>query len=295
MTAADYPVTFGYKAQDGYYYGPNGKVGPYHRGNDRACPTGTPIVIAGTTIGLTGATGIVSGPHLHTQACPAGTNYATDIDPTPHEFKAGEVVIAGMHPQFGNRIVIRANGVDLTYAHLSKINVQVGQKVGDIVIETSPPVFDADFYLRMYPDVLAATPAGMDAKEFAARHWLISGINEGRISNEHFAVLEYKANYPDLQKAFGTNNLAYVKHWYTNGIAEGRSGRTIHPDPAIADLKNQVAALTAQVTDLTKVIGVKDGVIADQTNQINSLKSQVGDNTKWQTLRALLRELLGIN
>lgn len=134
MSAVDYAVTFGYKAQDGYYYGPNGKVGKYHRGNDRPCPTGTPIVISGVTIGLTGATGLVSGPHLHTQACTAGKNYADDFDPSPFEFKNGIVVVADYHSQFGNRIVIRVGGVDITYAHLSKISVAVGQYIGDEMI-----------------------------------------------------------------------------------------------------------------------------------------------------------------
>jgi hypothetical protein len=130
MQAHQYYPNFGYKAQDGYYYGPNGIVGKYHRGNDRPTPTGTPVVISGVTIGLTGATGLASGPHLHTQACTAGSNYANDIDPAPFEFKNGTVVNAGWHSQFGNRIVIRTNGVDLTYAHLSKINVKVGQVIG---------------------------------------------------------------------------------------------------------------------------------------------------------------------
>lgn len=134
MSAANYTVNFGYKAQDGYYYGPSGIVGKYHRGNDRPCPTGTPIIISGVTIGLTGATGLASGPHLHTQACTAGSNYANDLDPGPYEFKNGTVISAGWHSQFGNHIVIRVGGVDITYAHLSKINVQVGQVIGDTLM-----------------------------------------------------------------------------------------------------------------------------------------------------------------
>lgn len=128
-SAKDYDVSFGYKAQDGYYYGPDGIVGPYHRGNDRPTPVGTPIKIAGKTIGLTGVSGITSGPHLHTQACTAGSNYANDINPTPYEFKPGTVVKAGAHPQFGNYIVIRVGKADLTYAHLSVINVKAGDKI----------------------------------------------------------------------------------------------------------------------------------------------------------------------
>ncbi len=135
-TAADYGVTFGYKAQDGYYYGPNGTVGKYHRGNDRPCPTGTPIIIGSKTIGLTGATGLVSGPHLHTQVCTAGSNYADDFDPSPFEFKFGTIIKAGWHNQFGNHIVVRVGNVDITYAHLSRIDVSVGQEL----TPPAPPV-----------------------------------------------------------------------------------------------------------------------------------------------------------
>ena len=127
MSAADYPITFGYRATDGYYYGPNGIVGKYHRGNDRPCPMGTPIVIGSTTIGHTGASGLASGPHLHTQVCTAGSSYADDFSPAPYEFKYGTVIKAGWHNQFGNHIVIRVGGVDITYAHLSQINVSAGQ------------------------------------------------------------------------------------------------------------------------------------------------------------------------
>lgn len=143
-TAADYYVNFGYKATDGYYYGQNGIVGKYHRGNDRPCPSGTPIVISGVTIGLTGATGLASGPHLHTQACTAGSSYTNDLDPGPYEFKNGTVVVAGWHSQFGNYIVIRVGGVDITYAHLSKINVSVGQTITSAQSAGGSQVFNND-------------------------------------------------------------------------------------------------------------------------------------------------------
>lgn len=157
MTARDYNITFGYGAQDLYYYGPNGTVGKYHRGNDRPCPTGTAIDIGGVVIGLTGATGLVSGPHLHTQACTAGSNYADDFNPSPFEFKYGTVVKAGWHPQFGNHIVIRVGNVDIAYAHLSKINVAVGQQIG------TSEVANAEQVKNLYRGVLRreADPGGL--------------------------------------------------------------------------------------------------------------------------------------
>lgn len=129
----DYPVTFAYKAQDGKYYGPNGSVGLYHRGEDRACPTGSPIIVQGVTIGLVGATGLASGPHLHFQ-CMNGT---TDKDPAPYRWAGGTVTTAGWHTQFGNQVrITHADGMVMIYAHLSKINVTVGQKIGGSMAET---------------------------------------------------------------------------------------------------------------------------------------------------------------
>lgn len=63
---------------------------------------------------------------------------------------------------------------------------------------------------------------------------------------------------------------------------------------SIPTLQAQVTTLTGQVSDLIKSGEEKDKVIASQTKEIESLKAQVGDNSKWETLKALLRELLGL-
>lgn len=127
-TAKDYKVVFGYGAKDGYYYGPEGIIGPYHRGNDRETPVGTPIVIGKKTIGLTGSTGLGAGPHLHTQA---GTDIACQktFDPTPLDFKPGTVVATGKGTQWGYYITIKVGSKYITYAHLSKISVRKGDKI----------------------------------------------------------------------------------------------------------------------------------------------------------------------
>src|SRR3990167_8069700 len=129
MSAQNYDVTFGYGAKDGKYYGTNGSIGLYHKGNDRSTPVGTPIDIGGTTIGLTGKSGAVSGAHLHTQA---GTDLAcrNTFDPTPIEFKPGIVVATGFGNQWGNYITLQVGDKYITYAHLSQINVKVGQIIG---------------------------------------------------------------------------------------------------------------------------------------------------------------------
>jgi hypothetical protein len=127
MSAKDFPVTFPWGATSPPYGTP---AMPRHRGNDRATPTGTPVVINGTQIGLTGATGLVTGPHLHIQEWVG--EYKNDRNPQ-NEFKSGTVTQTGFLSQFGNYVTVQQpDGSNDTYCHLSRIDVKVGDKVGDM-------------------------------------------------------------------------------------------------------------------------------------------------------------------
>lgn len=132
MTAADYPVSFPYGAQDGQYYGPNGSVGLYHRGDDRACPQGTPVVVNGVQIGLTGTTGASSGPHLHL-GCFVGS---TDANPNGQGFALpGPVLVlaVGYDGLNGNYVKLKdANGTLWVYLHLSVQSVSTGQYLPEV-------------------------------------------------------------------------------------------------------------------------------------------------------------------
>lgn len=133
MTASDYPVTFGYGAVDGYYYGPNGIIGPFHRANDRAMDIGVKVIIGTTLIGLSGNSGLSGGAHLHTQA---GSDKACQLtfNPTRLEFKGGIVVNAGVGSQWGKFVTIQVGSEFITYAHLSEIGVQIGQVIKEIIV-----------------------------------------------------------------------------------------------------------------------------------------------------------------
>ena len=121
----DYEINFPYGATSAPY-----TQNHPHRGNDRAAPCGTPIVIGSTTIGKVGTTGLSTGCHLHTQGARPG-GYIT-FNPTVYEFQPGTVVETGFHGDFGNYVRIRVNSkVDIIYAHLSQINVRKGQTVGE--------------------------------------------------------------------------------------------------------------------------------------------------------------------
>jgi hypothetical protein len=121
-------------------------------------------------------------------------------------------------------------------------------------------VFDAAFYLALYPDLQAAFGGDLEA---ARQHWLTYGILEGRVGSPTFDLGHYRslhaelqpvdnltaidqflesglqqggasspffdadwylAGYSDLSAAFGTDHHAAAQHFLAYGISEGRSG-----------------------------------------------------------------------
>ena len=48
--------------------------------------------------------------------------------------------------------------------------------------------------------------------------------------DDDFSIDIYKGNYPDLRKAFGNNNDAYVAHYLEYGLKEGRDGLEVLQD-----------------------------------------------------------------
>lgn len=80
--------------------------------------------------------------------------------------------------------------------------------------------FDADYYYNTYPDLQAAL--GHDYGRLY-RHYLDSGMAEGRSGSAEFNCLVYRNNYPDLQASFGDDYHAYCVHYESYGKAEGRS------------------------------------------------------------------------
>ena len=82
-------------------------------------------------------------------------------------------------------------------------------------------VYNKDYYLNKYPDLKRVI--GNNPMELL-KHFVNSGMYEGRQGNANFSVQYYKNNYIDLKKVFGSNNKAYYIHYINSGKREGRRG-----------------------------------------------------------------------
>lgn len=165
MSARDYAVSFPYGATSAPY-----SYSSPHRGNDRACPSGTPVIIGNTTIGWTGMTGWATGPHLHTQA---GTDLycQNTFNPSGLEFQPGTVAAKGWATQWGNYVIVKTAGGYICYAHLQQTNVSVGQVINGSVTGGTTVETIKSMYWRLLGR--EADQAGIDtyAKAAAERGW----------------------------------------------------------------------------------------------------------------------------
>ncbi len=88
-----------------------------------------------------------------------------------------------------------------------------------IVYETILKEFDREFYLKKYPDVARA-------KVNPVRHYIHSGVQEGRDPSPDFSTRFYLESYPEVA-ASGVNPFY---HYLTTGRAEGRIATAFQAD-----------------------------------------------------------------
>jgi murein DD-endopeptidase MepM/ murein hydrolase activator NlpD len=132
-TARDYPVTYTYGYHPDYPIN-NG----FHRGEDRSMPDGVPVVVNNTTIGKSGHSGYVTGPHLHIGRYKVSSSGVTYINPRGSGFNLKSFL--GLYPKIdswgenstnGKYVRIRNwQGQIFVYCHLSSIaSLTKGQRV----------------------------------------------------------------------------------------------------------------------------------------------------------------------
>ena len=84
-------------------------------------------------------------------------------------------------------------------------------------------IYDFSYYCSRYPDVRVLYSNDPDG---AFRHFVNTGISEGRQGSADFNLSIYKANYPDLQNAYGDDKWSYYYHYMVSGYYDGRNART---------------------------------------------------------------------
>lgn len=118
------------------------------------------------------------------------------------------------------------------YSHFLTYGEKEGRKANQGFTEPQNPatalngtdyslVFDYKFYWEHNPSVKSAFASDDDYG--LLRHFVSTGMKNGLQGNEAFNVAAYRANYPDLQKAFGNDLTRYYLHYIQYGHTEGRS------------------------------------------------------------------------
>lgn len=248
--ASQFPITTPYGYVAGYPLN-NG----FHNGIDYGCPSGTPVKVNGVTIGLSGATGYATGPHLHVGRWLGGTVTDPGVGGGFH-FTSAVVTQISEDATNGKYVRVQGDGASWVYLHLSQNNlVKVGDKLQGGTQDMADKI-DVNLSRIISNGILARNGV-------AGRSYSLDGSQGdpwvgGDLTNQ-FIVDVF--NSP-----------------------EARGWRDSTDPSSIHGINARLAAADTQAQ-----------TIADQQKQIESLKAQVGDNTKWQTLKALLRELIGLN
>lgn len=267
MTADQYAVT------QPYGYDPTYPLnGGYHKGIDYGCPVGTPVVVNGVTIGLSGKTGAVTGPHLHVGRWVGGA----DTNPVGgFHFNNAVVTQVSSDAVNGNYVRVQADGASWVYLHLSKQLVTVGQVLQGADMATIP---DQDNYYWRYGQDLAMRLRGRQLSRDEFRKYIVGQTD--------LRAIEILSDDPEAQT---------VQHWQDVGQVAVRDKW----DEQIYTLLDQLKAAQADGTAWKQKAADQDialkslqSQIDDLTHKLNVVQASNGDATRWQTLKTLIKELI---
>lgn len=231
MTAQDYAISFPYGATDPPYGTPEL---PFHRGDDRPCPSGTPVVVQEVTIGYTGATGLVTGPHLHIQ------EWQGDVKNTrkpQNAFAGGTVTNVGTASQWGNFVTITSGGWNTTYCHLSSCSVSKGAAIST---QTNTP------------------QGGISVDTIKSMYWRLLGRQADQDGINHYTQ--------EAQK----NGFEFIYNDLKNS-AEGQADWDRRNPDRVAELERQVLEFTNKNVDLSNKLQQQE---VNYTQQIANLREE---------------------
>lgn len=162
-TAKDYPVT------QGYGYDPNYPLNAgTHKGIDYGCPSGTPIVVNGVQIGLSGATGYATGPHLHVGRWVNGQPTNPGVG-NGFTFNNAVVTEVGQDAVNGKFVRVQGDGASWVYLHMSQQTASVNQVLKQ-QSQGEAPMNDGDV-TNLYRSLLGRDPDPGGLNTFRGKSW----------------------------------------------------------------------------------------------------------------------------
>lgn len=175
-----------------------------------------------------------------------------------------------------HRIIVNfdANGGSCDIAH---IEVTQGNPYGELPTPNKLGYIFNGWFTNDGTQIIADSIAtfGNDITLYA--HWTESPFINPIVYNKDY----YRAMNPDLEKAFGNDDIALLNHWLSKGIKEGRiSSPVLHISEYVEnhiDLKNAFGTdyETAIIHFLTK--GVEEGRVGYKEFDINIYKENYKD------------------
>lgn len=137
-------------------------------------------------------------------------------------------------------------------------------------------VFDPDYYAEQNPDVVAIF--GTDPTVLY-NHFAAYGVNEGRQGMASFNVTQYRNAYADLQAAFGDNWDAYVEHYFTSGMSEGRTigvyGTVTRMGDTVVTSSASMAPAAPTVTTTVKMLPSWDEIMNENAAVYEQVYSKI--------------------
>jgi len=257
--ASQFPVTFGFGAVDDGFYGKGGSIGPTHRGEDRAMPKNTPIIINGnTTIGFSGNTGASSAPHLHIGKFVNGQ--ATHPQGQGFNLKVPAKITGVFEdPTNGKYVTINdADGVRWVYLHLNSQTAYIGQLITE-----------EDMPRRLIPP------------ETVREHY------------QNYAGINLPADSPNLQNRYEDPN----DDEFWRGLVPMMNDIRLGQGTAIERLNTELAKRDMQILDLATQLEMKNEAlsqsIANATTSIEKAKATAPSATKSNWFVKLVAALSG--
>jgi murein DD-endopeptidase MepM/ murein hydrolase activator NlpD len=169
MLPQQYPVTTPYGWVEGYPLNtdPAHPGQGFHKGIDYGCPTGTPVIVNNHIIGISGATGEVTGPHLHVGKWVGGTVEDPGVGngfilDTPTVYDTGSDNVNGNYVR-----LLDKQSVLWVYLHLSVNNIVTKGQVLEGIVEPADYRTNNGDVVNLYVALLGRQPSDDEIKIYS--------------------------------------------------------------------------------------------------------------------------------